>query len=168
MNTHPNFVPIPDGTIFNSWTVHEYVSNSRYRCTCVCGAEKIIYSKHLQNGYRKACTKCTKCRPVEDRMFNRVFGNYKLNALKMHRVFELSKGVTKSLFISPCHYCGQTFSNFIRGFSYNGIDRLDNSQGYVVGNCVSCCRVCNHMKHILTEEEFLAHIKRIYEHRRLA
>jgi hypothetical protein len=164
---HSDFVPIPLGTVFNKWTVLEHAKGRGYLCECVCGTRKIIVAKHLRNGYRKACTKCTKCRPVEERMFNRVFGSYKLNALKMHRIFELSRGFAKSLLLSPCHYCGQTLSNFIRGFSYNGIDRLDNGKGYLEENCVSCCRVCNHMKHVLTQEEFLAHVKRICEHRSL-
>jgi len=46
---------------------------------------------------------------------------------------------------------------------YNGIDRVDNSRGYESGNVVSCCGVCNMLKHVLSKEEFLARIEKIYK-----
>ena len=45
----------------------------------------------------------------------------------------------------------------------NGIDRLDNSMGYVYNNCVASCQMCNVAKNNHSEEEFLAWVKRLYE-----
>ena len=46
----------------------------------------------------------------------------------------------------------------------NGVDRIDNSQGYIMSNVRSCCSKCNYMKHQLSDNEFRAHIKKIWSH----
>lgn len=50
----------------------------------------------------------------------------------------------------------------IPSFVYNGIDRVDNSVGYVLSNCVPCCSTCNRMKGTMSSEEFKEKIKLIY------
>lgn len=49
-----------------------------------------------------------------------------------------------------CHYCG------LQPKSIGGIDRKDNAQGYLQGNCVPCCRPCNVYKHTTSYEIFVA------------
>lgn len=46
----------------------------------------------------------------------------------------------------------------------NGIDRVDNTVGYVKTNCTACCWHCNRLKSASSKTKFLAHIKKIYEH----
>ena len=41
--------------------------------------------------------------------------------------------------IKPCHYCGLD-NNSVAGV---GLDRLDNTIGYMLDNVVSCCTECN-------------------------
>lgn len=74
---------------------------------------------------------------------------------------------------APCYYCNAPPTNIFPSVHskfaksrvhYQGIDRVDNSIGYHIENCVSCCRKCNGMKGKLTEQEFLDHIRRIAEH----
>lgn len=74
-----------------------------------------------------------------------------------------------------CYYCGSPPSNktnkTVKGssqkqkeegvFIYNGLDRLDSSQGHTVTNVVPCCCTCNLMKKDMSVDEFLAHIKKI-------
>jgi hypothetical protein len=48
-------------------------------------------------------------------------------------------------------------------FIYNGLDRIDQKKPHNIDNVVSCCRPCNFMKRDNNREEFLEHIKRIYE-----
>lgn len=44
----------------------------------------------------------------------------------------------------PCYYCNDKYrANEQTG---SGLDRLDNSKGYVPGNIVSCCGHCNYLK----------------------
>ena len=50
---------------------------------------------------------------------------------------------------------------------YNGIDRLDSTEGYTTDNCVSCCTTCNWMKKKMPLEKFLQKVKEIAIYRRL-
>jgi hypothetical protein len=36
----------------------------------------------------------------------------------------------------------------------NGIDRVDNNKGYILGNCVPCCTMCNRSKMDYSKEDF--------------
>jgi hypothetical protein len=49
---------------------------------------------------------------------------------------------------SDCFYCGAQPNPL------NGIDRVDNSRGYVDGNVVTACRICNYAKRDMSLEEF--------------
>jgi hypothetical protein len=81
----------------------------------------------------------------------------------------------------PCAYCGRgphrtsslpstiaqsEYQKKEGVFTYNGLDRVDNTKGHTEGNVVPCCWTCNHMKGQLTREEFIAHIERVYNHSR--
>lgn len=69
-----------------------------------------------------------------------------------------------------CAYCGSPPSNYkpgkgrADGFTYSGIDRVDNSQGYTTANTVPCCKACNIAKNDREVEEFLAWATRVAEH----
>jgi len=71
--------------------------------------------------------------------------------------FQLSKPEFLSLWDQPCHYC----NNPIEGI---GVDRVDSSGGYALGNVVACCGVCNRMKLDMTTPDFTAHLRRILAH----
>ena len=45
--------------------------------------------------------------------------------------------------------------------NFNGVDRENNDTGYVPGNCVSCCKMCNYMKKSLSVEVFIRRIEHI-------
>lgn len=64
------------------------------------------------------------------------------------------------MIIDFCCYCGKR--NLSRGF--NGIDRVDNTQAHVPGNCVPCCWTCNRMKGSLDVHGYKLQIKYVYEH----
>ncbi len=63
--------------------------------------------------------------------------------------FKLSKDQARGLHKGKCVYCGKKPSQG-RHYKFNGIDRLDNTKGYTVQNCVSCCRPCNRAKNSIT------------------
>lgn len=49
---------------------------------------------------------------------------------------------------------------------YNGIDRIDDSIGYTIDNCVTCCRTCNWAKGNKDYSEFLFYIDRLIKNRK--
>ena len=55
---------------------------------------------------------------------------------------------------NPCVYCGESILP-------RGIDRIDNSKGYIKNNSAPCCKICNYMKKTYSVKEFLNHIRKI-------
>lgn len=103
---------------------------------------------------------------------NRLLVSYKSNARKRNLSFELSREEFLLLTNSDCHYCGQVPSMIIGSgqrksgwkngtYSYNGIDRIENSLGYFKSNCVPCCTICNKSKRNMSYEDFSSWIKRL-------
>ena len=82
--------------------------------------------------------------------------------------FSLSHEDIKSLIIGAnCFYCGKApqYSEWIKDLGkimFNGIDRVDNSIGYVPGNVVACCKQCNTFKSDISVKKF-AQISAMYE-----
>ena len=46
---------------------------------------------------------------------------------------------------------------------YNGVDRVDNSLGYIKENCVACCKICNNAKSTLSISEWQEWIIRVHD-----
>jgi len=80
------------------------------------------------------------------------YRTYKSNAKKRGIDFEITLEDMRGFLAKPCFYCGERAT---------GIDRVDNDGGYIEGNMVSCCGVCNHMKNNLTKEQFMNKCKQI-------
>ena len=84
------------------------------------------------------------------------YGVYMRSARDKRLTFELTNDDFDTIVKTLCYYCG-TFQD--KGF--NGIDRKNSEIGYVEGNCVSCCKMCNYMKGSLSEDAFLGRIEHI-------
>jgi hypothetical protein len=52
----------------------------------------------------------------------------------------------------PCVYCNNLLGK--RSVCASGLDRMDNSKGYIIDNICSCCWICNSIKgeHLSFEE----------------
>jgi hypothetical protein len=83
------------------------------------------------------------------------FSVYKSTAKLKGMPFLLSRERFNALLLSACEYCGG------KG---GGIDRVDNSLGYVEGNVVPCCQMCNLAKKDYTVDEFREWIDRVHAH----
>lgn len=88
--------------------------------------------------------------------------------------FDLDYAFLAEALFKPCFYCGGDVSNKYKSYRktggtllYNGLDRIDSHLGYTKDNVVTCCRRCNIMKMQYSKDEFIAHIKRLYEHLQL-
>lgn len=141
-------------------------------CRCIhCGYEHDVQANRILKT-RKGCVNChkRKKRPYGEASAYLVFRTYRAHAQKKGREFSLTESQALALFGGNCHYCGATPSQrYSRGrtngvFVYNGIDRVDNSEGYVLSNCVSCCKNCNRAKLDRDAEEYKNWIKTSYLH----
>ena len=81
-----------------------------------------------------------------------IYGQPEINDLD----FELSQEDFDKVVKEPCYYC-----DVIHERGFNGIDRVDSTIGYVMNNCVSCCKTCNYMKGTLSVDTFLKRIEQI-------
>ena len=148
-----------------------------WKAICDCGVEKLISTSNLTHGNTVSCgcklREGNRKKDYGEASFNHKYNSYEARARthKKKLVFELTKDQFRTLVAAPCHYCGAVGSCNTKArptsngaFTSNGIDRLDSSVGYVLSNCVSCCKICNLMKNDLAYDQFFLHLKRILSH----
>ncbi len=153
--------------------------NAAWLCKCDCGGKKIVASRSLLKGNTKSCG----CLDVETKVklgklrggYNKspdsparaVYRSYKLSARDRNKVFEISLDEFKAKTQLPCYYCGTLpnccyrFTKY-KNYRYNGIDRVDNTKGYISENCVPCCKICNMAKGTMTQAEFADWMCRVH------
>jgi hypothetical protein len=90
---------------------------------------------------------------------NSQFSVYKISAETKQLEFNLTKGDFIEIVENECYYCG-----IVQEKGFNGIDRLNSSEGYINSNCVSCCEMCNFMKGCLGPTIFINRIEHILTH----
>lgn len=98
------------------------------------------------------------------RGFGIVFRAYVQGAIRRGVDFIITTDEAYALMKKPCHYCGLQPYNQTLELVYNGIDRVRADEGYTMDNVVTCCKLCNRMKSALDIEQFLNHIKLIYDY----
>ena len=79
------------------------------------------------------------------------YTDYKYRADKKELSFEISNADFDYICHKDCIYCGRSTTDC----HINGIDRKDNERGYVINNCVPCCKECNHAKRDLSYDVFI-------------
>lgn len=151
-----------------------------YKVRCECGAVKTVQGTLLRSGNTKSCGCLGRDQKRQTRLpdnagiIHQIRLGCERHARTRNLAFSLSRQQFAVLVCSPCHYCGTAFSNLRRnrhrhckeGFPHNGIDRINNEHGYVLGNVVACCRVCNRAKRDMNEKDFIAWIDRLADYRR--
>lgn len=158
------------GKKFNRLTVVGHVSRYvGYLCVCDCGSKTTARSSALKSGRHASCGCLPKRLKQSDLPARRsVMKNYKAAAKRRGYSFKLSSDEFFVLIGMDCYYCGAKPSLKVRllrhqNFRYNGVDRVDNVFGYMPENSVACCKICNISKSILSTEEWMAWIKRVYD-----
>lgn len=176
------------GSIFGHLTViskhdtSDKHDNTSYLCRCRCGVEKPIRRSHLQSGSTISCG-CVRRKDPGHVSFYRLYLTAKVGAKSRNISFDLSSEQYSQLAKGDCSYCGASpkkFNPYVlksgqintrlklkkdtidRAWIFaNGVDRADNSMGYSIKNCVSCCDKCNHSKKNHLSEDFIAHAYKI-------
>lgn len=93
--------------------------------------------------------------------FSQTYSRYKNGAKIRSKEFNLSKDEYHVLVNGNCYICGiGTFDDHI-----NGIDRYDNSVGYIKDNCKTCCSTCNYLKRDYTYDDFINKLVKINENK---
>ena len=154
---------------------NDHAGNSTWRCICDCGTERRVLSGNLKRGSTRSCG-CLAAEQAKRRKHALPEGRACRNVLLLDYMrkaedHRLEWGIPEEKFdelvAKNCHYCDSPPSNTKRGrgnngvFVYNGIDRRDNTRGYLLDNVVPCCSVCNWMKRHLSVAEFLSHVRKI-------
>jgi hypothetical protein len=88
------------------------------------------------------------------------YASYRSRAEKKSLEFAITHDEYKTLIQQDCYLCGKPLTDT----NINGVDRVNNSVGYILENCKACCKECNHMKNSYGLEEFLEKIERIQNH----
>lgn len=133
-----------------------------------CGKEFVNYLTN-NNHDSKRCNKCNttvanqdKKRPIRQRNFKeemkknkvRYYKEYINGALKREYEFLLNFEEFSTIVDKECFYCNHNNPEEV-----NGIDRIDNSKGYIKENTVPCCEMCNRIKYIYHPIFFLEKCK---------
>lgn len=137
----------------------------RLRCACGDTTGKATGAS-LRRGRRNFCPKCTEAASKLS-PFKTLYGNYKRNAEIRGLPFNLSLPQFVQMVQKPCFYCDLPPAQWLKkpgaahGVTYNGIDRVVNTEGYSLSNAVPCCKYCNLAKSTFPVDEFLTWLKHL-------
>ncbi len=144
-------------------------NEAMWECLCSCGNIVDIPGSQLRSKRRTCgCSRGVYRGAFPNGGASELYQKYRQNAKTRELVFELTPRQFMQLTVMDCHYCGVEARQEIASsaasavtYWYNGIDRCDNTVGYIISNCVPCCKTCNVMKSTMHIETFLAHIRAI-------
>jgi len=88
------------------------------------------------------------------------YNQYKKSAKIRDIEFLLDEETFLTLTNNNCYICGKKNSINHR----NGVDRYDNSFGYIETNCKSCCNTCNMIKNRFSYDDIIEKFKKIVSH----
>ena len=144
-------------------------------CRCDCGIEKTFQSDNIRSGHTKSCgcfrrevMRRLRILPKGVAAFNGLVIMMRAGAKKRGLEWQLTKEQVGRLTKQLCHYCGveplQSFGgSYCNGaYAYNGIDRVNNTKGYMIDNVVACCFDCNRSKGTRAVSEYEKWIDRSY------
>ena len=172
---NPNLIGRKFGKLTVIASAGKRKQHSIWECCCECGGKKVARTNPLLSGRIRSCG-CLRSGglkggirslPPGEALKNVVINMYTDNAKRSGLEFSLSREKLTKLFAGNCHYCGEPPSNTRTradrpgSFTYNGIDRKDNSKGYIDGNVLSCCRICNLKKGAMSYENFIAWVRKV-------
>lgn len=117
---------------------------------------KEYLKKNAENAHKWRDNNPDKVKQINEDKRKNKNGSYKIY-MRTANLKNLDFSITLDEFLSkiesPCYYCG-----IIQEKGFNGIDRIDQTNGYISMNTVSCCEMCNYTKGNLDN---IAFIKRI-------
>lgn len=99
---------------------------------------------------------------------NTAYSRAKVSAGNRGLIYNLSLDEFSSVVAKNCQYCGSPPSKRTYSGRYcllsSGIDRIDSKKGYILDNCVPCCKTCNYAKRNMSVDQFTRWITQAYLH----
>lgn len=161
-------------------------SRAYWNCICDCGESCQSMGKYLRQGKKQSCgclqressrqnaiaMVASNNLPPGVAAFNLLFASYRCSAEARAIDFNLSKDSFRDLTRGYCFYCGKEPATMYAadlpngGYEYNGVDRKDSNVGYVLDNCVSCCKACNWMKNVSSVEDYISQCAAVTDYQR--
>ncbi len=141
----------------------------RWLVECECGRRKELRTSRVKSS---VCCMCNRGSEPNTQSMRALYASYRKDARHRGLEFTLTLPQFGELTSGKCSYCGIEPSRlFIKdkgrklpadgGYLFNGIDRTDNSIGYIYENCTTACTECNMSKHARDQQSFLDWIHRI-------
>lgn len=139
--------------------------SSIYECLCQCGNVTEVHRASLVRGFTSSCGCYNRDKQLSAHgvaSFNNYLRGYKNSATKRGYIFELTEEQFKGVIAKDCVACGaspKVISRKTKKYSAtpilaNGVDRIDNNLGYIVGNVQPMCGPCNKAKSSMGYEAF--------------
>ena len=133
-----------------------YVNDNCVSCCAMCNymkgcLDKDIFIQRVEHiaTYNKFVK--GKLYPNAFKDYTPLYSAYMNSAEKRGIVFKIGKTVFSILTDASCYVCGKKTTKEHQ----NGLDRIDNSIGYLENNVYSCCGNCNYMKKNYTYKRFI-------------
>lgn len=161
----------------------------RWLCKCDCGNTTLVITNLLNMNKTKSCgclfvdswvesgkrITAFNGKPSGTAAFNHAKNSYIQGAKARGLSFNLTDDEFRKLTSGFCFYCGAAPSRIVKpthraksgNYVCNGIDRLNSSLGYTIGNCVPCCTICNYAKGETSVEQFETWVERTAEFTRI-
>ena len=157
-------------------------NRARWVCKCDCGKYCTVTGKTLRDGKKRSCG-CLRGSMLTDTFvgnqetslissnrvaLERLYNKFEYQAQLRNYDFKLSLDEVSELVCKNCTYCGILPSQLFIGanskrYVHHGIDRIDNTKGYIIHNCTTACGVCNNMKRALSQTDFINRCIKIAE-----
>jgi hypothetical protein len=129
-----------------------------WQCTCECGGQKEIAAFSLLSGRTRSCG-CLVHRQSQESAVRAVFTTYRTAAKRRGHAWKLDYEFFRELIQLDCAYCDAPPGNRHRRGRfvavYTGEDRANNRLGYIPGNVLPCCRICNVAKSTQDQGDFI-------------
>ena len=154
----------------------------QWDCTCSCGGMYTALGASLKSSKCVSCGCMRGGHSNKDRkhtLLTNAYGAVKTRHCNKGFLIRdlISFGLFKNISSMPCMYCGSAPGRVIYERLNNkrkrrsdtvihisGIDRVDSAKGYVEGNVVPCCSICNYMKGAMEQKPHAAYLKQLTIH----
>lgn len=137
-----------------------YKGNIRYLCKCDCSKWHIT-TKGILKYKGRSCGCSKRADNSELTMWRREIKEFRRQAHSRKIEVTLTDAQIKETMSQDCTYCLSTPSEKFTKLVRNGIDRIRNEDGYILGNVTPSCFNCNRMKYTMSQHDFLTHVAKI-------